>query len=443
MLKKFIKYVSQNMLGMVGMSVYILADTYFISVAVGADGITALNLVLPIYNIIFAIGAMMGVGSAIRFVVERNKKSPDADGYFFHALVWAFIISLFFIFVGLFLPDKLIALLGGDAQIVATGKNYTRIFMCFAPFFMFNNVLQNFIRNDGAPRLAMTASLLGNLFNIIFDYVFIFPCKLGMLGAALATGISPVISMLILMIFFFRKKNTFRLEKTKLSLSVFGEIISLGLASFIAEFGFGLVMMLINKLFKSLGGDTAVAAFAIVVNVFYVINAIFNGISAGTQPIISFSYGQHDFARILQVLKYALITIGATAAVLYVILFFSAYGIAAIFNTEKAEDLQKLATTGIKLYFISSLFSGFNLLFSSYFSASDKGICSQIITLLRGVVLIIPLAYLFAHLWKITGLWLATPAAEMLTLVAAIIIFFVTRKKRADAEIPAPVSEQE
>ena len=82
MLKKFIKYVSQNMLGMVGMSVYILADTYFISVAVGADGITALNLVLPIYNIIFAIGAMMGVGSAIRFVVERNKKSPDADGYF-------------------------------------------------------------------------------------------------------------------------------------------------------------------------------------------------------------------------------------------------------------------------------------------------------------------------------------------------------------------------
>ena len=136
------------MLGMVGMSVYILADTYFISVAVGADGITALNLVLPIYNIIFAIGAMMGVGSAIRFVVERNKKSPDADGYFFHALVWAFIISLFFIFVGLFLPDKLIALLGGDAQIVATGKNYTRIFMCFAPFFMWNYICNAFVRND-------------------------------------------------------------------------------------------------------------------------------------------------------------------------------------------------------------------------------------------------------------------------------------------------------
>ena len=109
MLKKFAKYVSQNMLGMLGMSLYILADTYFISRAVGPDGIAALNLVLPLYNLIFAIGAMIGVGSAIRFVVERNKKNPDATGYFFHALAWAGIISILFIMVGIFLPDKLVA----------------------------------------------------------------------------------------------------------------------------------------------------------------------------------------------------------------------------------------------------------------------------------------------------------------------------------------------
>ena len=84
--KQFIRYVSQNMLGMLGMSLYILADTYFISKAVGADGITALNLVLPVYNLIFAIGSMIGVGSAIRFVIERNKESPEAESYFFHAL---------------------------------------------------------------------------------------------------------------------------------------------------------------------------------------------------------------------------------------------------------------------------------------------------------------------------------------------------------------------
>lgn len=443
-LKEFFKYVSANVIAMIGLSCYILADTFFISLSLGKTGLASLNLAMPSFSIVFSIGLMFGIGGSTKFAIYKGAGDvKSANRVFTHTFFVVACFAVIFVLLGAFLSGPVASLLGADGKTFSGSKTYVQIILCFAPFFMFNNVLQNFIRNDGAPRLAMTASLLGNLFNIVFDYVFIFPCKLGMLGAALATGISPVISMLILMIFFFRKKNTFRLEKTKLSLRVFGEIISLGLASFIAEFGFGLVMMLINKLFKSLGGDTAVAAFAIVVNVFYVINAIFNGISAGTQPIISFSYGQHDFTRIRQVLKYALITIGATAAVLYVALFFSADGIAAIFNTEKAEDLQKLATTGIKLYFISSLFSGFNLLFSSYFSASDKGVCSQIITLLRGVVLIIPLAYLFAHLWKITGLWLATPAAEMLTLVAAIIIFFVTRKKRADTEIPAPVSEQE
>ena len=123
MLKQFTKYVSQNMLGMLGMSLYILADTYFISKAVGSNGITALNLVLPLYNLIFAIGAMIGVGSAIRFVIERGKKNPDADGYFFHALICAFFISLIFVFIGIFLPDKLVALLGGDAEIIQTGTS--------------------------------------------------------------------------------------------------------------------------------------------------------------------------------------------------------------------------------------------------------------------------------------------------------------------------------
>lgn len=131
------------MLGMVGMSVYILADTYFISVAVGTDGITALNLVLPVYNMIFAIGAMMGVGSAIRLVIERNQEHPNADGYFFHALSWALIVGLLFMFVGIFFPDKLIALLGGDAEIVAVGK-IIRVFYGFCAVFYVELYLQCF-----------------------------------------------------------------------------------------------------------------------------------------------------------------------------------------------------------------------------------------------------------------------------------------------------------
>lgn len=132
--KQFVRYVSQNMLGMLGMSLYILADTFFISKSVGANGITALNLVLPLYNLIFAIGAMIGVGSAIRFTVERNKGIKEAEGYFFHALAWGAIISLIFILAGACFPGQVIHALGGDTDIVNTGFSYTRIFLMFAPF---------------------------------------------------------------------------------------------------------------------------------------------------------------------------------------------------------------------------------------------------------------------------------------------------------------------
>ena len=127
MKKLFVKYVSQNILGMVGMSLYILADTFFISKAVGSNGITALNLVLPVYNLIFAIGAMIGVGSAIRYVVEKNKGDTSSESYFFHALLWCIIISVIFILIGIFIPDRLVGLLGGDSAII----NTIHVFSCF------------------------------------------------------------------------------------------------------------------------------------------------------------------------------------------------------------------------------------------------------------------------------------------------------------------------
>lgn len=115
----------------------------------------------------FAIGAMIGVGSAIRYVVEKNKGDTSGESYFFHALLWCIMISVIFILIGIFIPDKLVGLLGGDSAIINTGKNYTRIFMLFTPFFMCNYVCNAFVRNDGAPSIAMCATLFSSLFNIV------------------------------------------------------------------------------------------------------------------------------------------------------------------------------------------------------------------------------------------------------------------------------------
>ncbi len=195
--KLFIKYVSQNILGMLGISVYILADTFFISMAEGANGITALNLVLPVYSLIFAVGAMIGVGSAIRFKILRARNDKDAEMYFSNALLWALIIGAVFILIGIFIPEKVVSLLGGDDKIVAVGRDYTAIFMMFAPFFMWNHICNAFVRNDNAPAIAMAATLCSSLFNIVFDYILMFPLHLGMRGAALATALSPVLGVTI------------------------------------------------------------------------------------------------------------------------------------------------------------------------------------------------------------------------------------------------------
>lgn len=443
LLKEFTKYVSANIIAMIGLSCYILADTFFISLKMGQTGLAALNLSSPSFNIVFSIGMMFAVGGGTKFAIHKGAKNDaDANKVFTHTVLIVALFAVVFVLLGIFASLPIAKFLGAEGDTLDYSKTYVQIILCFAPFFMYSNVFQNFVRNDGAPRLAMIASLAGNLFNIVFDYVLVFPCNLDMLGAALATGFSPIVSILILSLHVIRKKNSFHIAKTKLSLRTYGGICSLGFAPFINEVAFAIVLLVFNGLFKRLGGDTAIAAYTVIINVFYVVNSIFNGVANGTQPMISFSYGENDLLKIRKILRYALVTVASIAVIVYITIFFGADGIAHIFNTQGVEALQSAATKGMRLFFISSLFSGFNLLFSYYFSASNKGGYAQLITLLRGLVTVIPIAYLFSHLWQMTGLWLATPAAELLTLAVTLCIFFITRAKKEEL-IPCPEYERE
>ena len=153
--KQYFKYVSQNIFGLLGTSCYILADTYFISQAAGTSGVALLNLCLPIYNFIFAIGSMLGLGAATRYAILRAQGDERSERYFSNALLWALVFALPFMLVGVFCPEVLLRFMGGDAEIVALGVGYARIFLLFTPFFMCNYIVSAFVRNDGAPSLAM------------------------------------------------------------------------------------------------------------------------------------------------------------------------------------------------------------------------------------------------------------------------------------------------
>ena len=384
MLKKFAKYVSQNMLGMVGMSVYILADTFFISQSVGANGITALNLVLPIYNLIFAIGAMIGVGSAIRFVIERHGNSSGTEGYFFHALVWAFLISLIFIFAGIFLPDKLIALLGGDSSIIAVGRDYTRIFMIFSPFFMWNHICMAFVRNDGNPSVAMAATLFGSLFNIVFDYILMFPLGLGMQGAALATGCSPIVGILICCIHFKSSKCTITLKPIRLSVKRLLHSCHVGISSFVAELSSGVITIVFNMIILNIAGNTGVAAYGVIANTSLVAVSLFNGISQGSQPLISDSYGKGDSKNVMYLIKLAAATSLFISVLLITAVYLGAPSITAVFNSEKNPLLAQYAISGLRIYFTGFLFAGINIVGSSILSSVESAKFAFIVSIMRG-----------------------------------------------------------
>lgn len=425
--RKFVKYVSQNIFGMLGISLYILADTFFISKAEGANGITALNLVLPIYSFIFAIGAMMGVGSAIRFKIGRAMQDKSAELYFSNAVVWALIFGAIFMVIGGAFPRQLVTLLGGNDAIVKVGTSYTRIFMLFAPFFMWNHICNAFVRNDGAPTIAMAATLFSSLFNIVMDYVLMFPLGMGMAGAALATAISPIVGIIICCVHFFSKQNTIRFVLTLPSIKRLGQACQLGVAAFIGEFASGVTTMVFNGIILLLSGNVGVAAYGVIANTALVAIAVFNGVSQGSQPLLSEYFGKRKQEAVQKVLKLGVITGIGLAAVLIALAFFGAEAIVAVFNSEHDMQMASYATTGLRIYFVGFLFAGFNIIGTGYLSAVNAAKWAFTASIMRGVVGIILCVIVLSSMFGMTGVWLAFPVAEMLT---AVITSIASRKTK-------------
>ena len=420
--KQFVRYVTQNIFGMLGISCYIIADTFFIAKAAGTDGITVLNLVLPIYNLIFAIGSMIGVGSATRFTILRAQGEERAHGYFSNAICFVWMIGILFTLAGVFIPDKIIALMGGDAGIVALGTGYTRIFLLFTPFFMMNYVVMAFVRNDNQPSLAMAGTLAGSFSNILFDYIFMFPLGMGLEGAALATAASPIISILICSAHFLGKKNTVRFRLHAPSIAQLFGACQLGVPAFVGENSSGVITTVFNYLILGLVGNIGVAAYGVIANFALVAMAIFNGVSQGAQPIVSDCYGKGDVKSVRKIRNLGL----ATALGIAVVLIGAVYGftdsLVSLFNSEHSAELAAYAHTGMRLYFIGFLFAGINIVGAGFLSAAERARESFVTSIMRGFVCIIGCSLLFAAAFGINGVWLSFPASELLTAIVMAVV---------------------
>lgn len=430
-MRDFARYTILSVLGTLGVSCYILADTFFVSKGLGTNGLAALNLAIPVYNFIHGTGLMLGMGGATRFSVCKSQgKYEEVNRIYTNTVYLALLFSAAFALPGFFFSNQLAILLGADASILGMTDTYLRWLLLFAPAFIFNDVLLCFVRNDEGPQLSMIAMLIGSFANIVLDYIFIFPMQMGIFGAVFATGLSPVISMLMMLPHWIKKKNTFHFVKTKMRGYIIKQDLSLGFPSLIAQVSSGIVMITFNAIILKLEGNTGVAAYGVIANISLVIVAIYTGIAQGVQPLISTFYGIGNDKQTRTVLRYAMITMLTASCAVYLLILFFAQPITAVFNSENNMELERIAVDGLKLYFLSAAFIGYNIILATFFTSIEKALPAHFLSILRGLVLIIPMAFFLSALWGMTGVWLTYPVTEFLTALLGFVIDRHYKKSR-------------
>ena len=281
-----LRVLAQHTLGMLGLSCYLLADTFFVSNRLGADGLAALNLAIPLYSLLNGVGLMLGIGGATRYaVLQAGGAAEEADRAFTGSLMLGGGAGALFVLAGILLAEPMGLWMGADGDTLEMTAVYLRTIFCFAPCFLLNNILLAFVRNDGGRRLAMAGMLAGSFSNILLDYLFLYPLGGGMFGAALATGLAPVISLAVLSAWIMKKRNGFHLRRD-IPVGRLPALCGPGTAAFVTEVSSGVVLVLMNTILLRLEGNRGVAAYGIVANLALVALALLNGLSQGMQPLV-------------------------------------------------------------------------------------------------------------------------------------------------------------
>lgn len=413
---EFIRYTSLSIIGILGVSCYILADTWFIAAGLGTTGLAALNLAIPVYSFLCGIGMMLGMGGSTQYTLAGARdQTGKKDRIWTDTVILGLVLSIPFVLFGAFGPDTAATWLGADAQTLADTATYLRWLMLFAPAFMLNYILQAFMRNDGSPHLATWAQLAGSFLNIVLDWFFIFPYNMGMFGAIFATALSPVTGVLVMLPHFRSQRNTLHFTGGRPGFHVMMQDVSLGFPSFVTQVSAGIVMIVLNTIFLTLAGNTGVAAYGVIANVACVTTAVFNGVAQGMQPLTSAACAAHDRKRERLCLHYAIVTTLVFSALVCLVTWLRPGPIAAVFNSEHDPMLQAIAVQGLELYFLSTPFAGICIVLSTWFASVHDPKPGQLMSIARGFVLVIPLAYGMAALFSTAGAWLAVPVAEALT----------------------------
>ena len=354
----------------------------------GPGGTTALAVVAPVWNIIYTLGLLVGIGGSVIFSAKRggNDKSGGGENqYFTSAVIGALVLSVPAWIGIIYFERPILTFFGADESLLTLAHSYIYPIKLVFPLFLFNQMLAAFLRNDKNPGLATIGVLPGSIFNIFGDYFFVFTCDMGIFGAGLATAIGACVSFFVILSHFVSKKNTLRLVKTKRLFGKLYEICITGFSTFFIDVAMGILTVLFNRqIMKYLNAD-ALAIYGPIIQVSTFIQCCAYSVGQAAQPIISTNFGAGKGGKIMETLRLALWT------TMFFGVFWTAISIICpntyirIFMVSTPEILE-MAPVIIRTYSVSFLLLPFNIFSTYYFQAIMKPKAAFIVSVARGLV---------------------------------------------------------
>lgn len=420
----FFQYSIPAVLGMLAISSAGIVDGFFIGNYVGDSGLAAINISFPIFSLLFGFALMLAIGSSVisgKLIGEGDIKS--ASLIFSKTMVCITFFSFLTCTVLFLNIETILHLFGADEKLTKIAIEYLSIILIFIPFLMIGVVLDYFVRVDNRPNLAFVALLLSALINVILDWFMIVYLQKGIFGAALATGISQLTLLIILLPHFFSKKATLKFVKP---IGSYIQIIKAsynGASEFVNEISIGITTLIFNYVMIKNFNIEGIAAFTVINYLLMIGIMISFGISDSLQPIISKNFGAKENKRIEKFLKLAFIITGLVGVVMILLLIFIPDTLANIFLEDNNYKTKEIVLSFATFIWVAFLFDGINLVISAYFTAIHKPLHSMIIAVSRSFIFPVFFIFTLPVLFDLNGIFMAIPMAEFFTCIIAVILF--------------------
>ena len=430
--KLLLKYSVPAIIGMMVNALYNVVDRIFIGNIpnVGPLAITGLGVTMPIMTIILAFGMLVGIGATTNISIKLGQgKREEAEGIIGNSITLAIIIGLSLTIIGTIFSNQILTMFGASEGSISYAKDYISIILFGCVFNILGMLFNNIIRGDGNPKLSAIIMAVGCGANIILDGVLIFGFNMGIKGAAIATVTSQAITALWGFLYYLKGKSNLKLKKSTLKLKrkTIGAIFAIGAAPFAMQIATSLVQIISNNALKTYGGDLSIGAMATVSSIMMIFLMPVFGLVQGMQPIVGFNYGARNYGRSKRALKLS----ATSATIIFVVGFLLIQAIPHVLVSMFNKDVQLMDITikGLRKYSLGLPLIGLSIVGTNYIQSIGKAKVAMVLSLLRQVILLIPMIIILPKFLGIDGVWFAQPASDIISAIITSIILYKDIKK--------------